>query len=1504
MTHILTKKYWLGLAVVLLAGGQASAYKPAVTNGRSTPPKSTANFNCAQPSSRAELNINNVRALIHNGGDMWWDLIGSARYEVPKTTDPAQTRLNAMFAGGVWVAGQDPADGTTLVMAQTFRDASSQSFWPGPVDTITAATTKARCQEWDQHFRCEKRTVLQFTFDVTNNVLQVPIPEAQIPEQIRYWPGRNNRFLRSRPGRSISNLDFALARFVDLNGNGDYEPDLGEYPQLPGDDGTSLRDIISSADQCYWFIMNDVGNLKILSNAASNTPAIGMEMHVEAFAYATSDPRNDMTFYRNKLINKGQRTLGQTYFGQWADPDLGNYSDDYVGFDVARGLAYCYNGDDNDEGPLGYGLNPPTVGIDFFIGPQADPNDGLDNDKDCTVDEADEKIIASEFLYYNNVGGTAQDFEANKNGNPGRAVDYYYYLRNNWRNGTPVSYDGQLGLTAVGQVNSNRPQLGPVVRSRFIFPGLSDQSVCWGYEGTCANPCPNGKLPNWDERSAGNPPGDRRFLISAGPFTLVPGASNQLTVSVIWARASSGGALGSYGKLLVADDLSQQLFDRDFKILLGPNEPKVDITELDGELLLTITPDVFQGQSTEEYSITDPNLNPLYGDVDYKFEGYVVYQLRDATVGTSDLNDPNKAQVVAQFDVKNGVGTIYNREFDPLVNERLPVLKVTGGDQGIRNVVRIRQDKFNPEREKLVNFKKYYYRVVTYAYNNNSQNNEPFLLGFPRVDPVTGNLIDRIEAIPHKVDPERSGTVVRSDFDQGIDITRVFGSGSGGRKVNSLKPADVNVIVRQGSKQEITYDGSGAPVKVTVYNPKLVKSGNFEMNLYSRLIYNPQASSYTFQPGDTVISLWEPSTIPALGIGGGFNRQLLDTTNRRAAIAVVKTILTPAPDSVELIVETLNDAQRGTFTQSVGVYSCENSQCSETRFRSYITVPFDFVKYFPSTDTRVAGQRGRLRRFYDYDYWTLRETNDNFEVASRRSVRLAQEQLVPQYGISVLVANTVEPGYQPQVNRNVGFPEATLQFADPNNAWYLGVPNLLLGPHDNRNSRSWLLDDRTGGSGSNADYTYADYLASDPGLFYTRLLPAPYFDPQGGSLQQGGRVAPWYATAFGGNNGPGPRRPVNTARGGANDFRNLRNVDLVFTTDTSLWTEVVVFQHDTLTGNPIVANMFQKSRFPSRAKNGNILNQPSPYTGPRNPTAPAPISRGRTWFPGYAIDLDRGIRLNMAFSESYLVYGNYINAGPDGKQNPGNDLIFDFNTTSLATGATTTNKHFVYVMTSQYDVNNGARAIEKTLDSLYYTTNANLPVARRTQAINAFFDREMMWVAYPSVREGASRDNDATINFRIARPFTAYPAGPPVAANRAPLYRFTTAGLSTLTFNKERGTNALDLIRVVPNPYYAYNEDANSQIDARIKIVNIPSAATISVFSLSGTLVRQFNVDFRNVPGQNQTTFVEWDLKNQVGIPVASGTYIIHIDGKELGEKVVKFFGVMRPIDLDGIRLN
>ena len=59
--------------------------------------------NCKEAQSTIDLDINNVRAKLMTGGDMWWDRgTGTASYEVPKGS-----KKNSLFAGSCWIGGYD-----------------------------------------------------------------------------------------------------------------------------------------------------------------------------------------------------------------------------------------------------------------------------------------------------------------------------------------------------------------------------------------------------------------------------------------------------------------------------------------------------------------------------------------------------------------------------------------------------------------------------------------------------------------------------------------------------------------------------------------------------------------------------------------------------------------------------------------------------------------------------------------------------------------------------------------------------------------------------------------------------------------------------------------------------------------------------------------------------------------------------------------------------------------------------------------------------------------------------------------------------------------------------------------------------------------------------------------------------------------------------------------------------------------------------------------------------
>jgi hypothetical protein len=69
---------------------------------------------------------------------------------------------------------------------------------------------------------------------------------------------------------------------------------------------------------------------------------------------------------------------------------------------------------------------------------------------------------------------------------------------------------------------------------------------------------------------------------SAGPFTLEPGAVNDLTVGVVWARATNASdPFASVEKLRKVDDKAQALFDNCFVLIDGPDAPILEMIELD-----------------------------------------------------------------------------------------------------------------------------------------------------------------------------------------------------------------------------------------------------------------------------------------------------------------------------------------------------------------------------------------------------------------------------------------------------------------------------------------------------------------------------------------------------------------------------------------------------------------------------------------------------------------------------------------------------------------------------------------------------------------------------------------------------------------------------------------------------------------------------------------------------------------------------------------------------------
>ena len=1455
MKHILT-----ALFTLLSAGAavcKAPSYAKSSGDGNEPNPPGVAVANCQYGTARAELDINNVRALIHNGGDMWWDLATSARYEVPKVTDPSEIRRTALFAGAIWVGGYEGTTNNLVISAQTYRSSSGIfSFWPGPIDTLTQFTDARRCLGWDKMFKINRLDVDEFRQKFNSGLIQ---SIDDVPEAVRNWPGKRNPYLPTVREYAGINLNFNLARFNDVDRNGIYDPLRGDFPRLPGAEGTS-----TGADQCIFWVTNDAGNQKRF-NFRPGGASIGMEISTEAFAYSTSDYVNDMTFYRQKLVNKGQTTLRDCYFGQWADPDLGFANDDYVGFDVPRGLGICYNGDNFDEGVQGYGANPPSVAIDFFIGPQADLNDGVDNDKDGKIDEVDidpetggliyEKIIASNFVYYNNSNDV-------KIGDPTLPQQYYNFLTSRWRDATPLTYDLGNASSPIGRTLNLNP---PVVTypTNYIFPGTTDKTAPYPWSEETARTFDGSGNPTG---TVGNPPGDRRFLISAGKFTLQPGASNEMTIGVLWARASTGGSTGSFNKLLLADDEAQKLFDNNFKILSGPIAPDVELAEGDQEIVFSLTPAVNrlpsgQIQTSETYVEDD-----FASKSRFRFQGYLVYQFKDATSGFGDLGNPEKARLLADVssDKKDGVGRIINTITDPELGP-IPQVMVRGTDAGIKYTFKITSDAFASGSSKLINFRKYYFTVLAYGYDSGSKQTKPFILG------RLGRKF--IIATPHKTEVEFGGQQLNGKFGDILNLTKVSGVGTGGNKLNLSSITD-SIILKNGSADKITYTADGQPVKVKVYSPKLVQKANLSLKLYGSVSYIGDPN--LLRKGDVIVSNWASTanftdSVDKQLITFSIDKNIDQKPGRAQVVSIRSTIEDNRTiNSVELIM--LNDGEGGRFaTQFVGFKDGDNH--SDLRVRSE---PFIVENRPEATAMAIGTMLG--------DYWRLFDAGKLVD-SSQRATSASPEQLSPKYGLSITLENVSGPLASPFVLTRNGFVAGEIEIpANQKIPWLIPV----LGGSNDRFTRfnRWFFTGTNATTGLAVGDIEKYYALDITGIHKTNLSgswgPYVYTNKYSTDLDMVGAHVPQPVVGTFQVNRDLVRE----------SFKKIGNVDVVFTSDKSKWTRVVVIQGDSIkpTDGKAVANLtFTKSRISSISKDFTPDGSVSGFVKDNVPSA----SKGMSWFPGYAIDLDKGIRLNMAFLESSAfdpIKGNNLRWEPtDAKyKHP------TVNEDSLFYGG----KAYIYVFGTKYDE---GKRLERTLDSL--DKNIATFAVRRPAYARVFF--ECMYAGNMQPID-ASIDPykapfDIKVKLRVDREYRSYPGIG--GAENQPTYEFSTDALAASRNVENKFVKQLDLVRVVPNPYYAYSSYENSQADNRVKITNLPTKCTVSIYNLGGSLIRQFKIDNSGQNGLNATTFQDWDLKNSTGLPISSGAYIIQVDAGKLGSTTVKWLGVIRPTDLDAVSL-
>lgn len=570
--------------------------------------------------------------------------------------------------------------------------------------------------------------------------------------------------------------------------------------------------------------------------------------------------------------------------------------------------------------------------------------------------------------------------------------------------------------------------------------------------------------------------------------------------------------------------------------------------------------------------------------------------------------------------------------------------------------------------------------------------------------------------------------------------------------------------------------------------------------------------------------------------------------------------------------------------------------------------------------------------------WELKRVDIPGEptVVSSTGINEFNEQVFADYGFTVTITQSAEVGNFSPAERdatiaspgeNNGAIGAEWVFDDPNSPWLFGIQDQEIGIFNfvrtGKSEEDYLLDPGNKlsqmGNGAFVPYPIASAnLPEGPAVFGNNRMLTPAWT---------GKVGPNYFNA----NALGSVDPS----AGNNRYSKMNlipNVDIVFTSDKSKWSRCVVIETAseyytgsvpgvvkdptlvTESGPGRVRQSFDTRYALSVGKDDNngdglpdLDNTNEPDSLP-DPTTAQPLKkrlnplkgtlmRGMGWFPGYAVNVETGERLNVFFGENSC-YSKSLDAGYTGSDmmfNPTAQFLRKENTVAEITDFLAGGQHAVYVSNTKYDE---CDYIRRRLNPDYWLS-ANKTLNKK-QAIENLAWAGMLGLTtsfqMKSYKDGLI-PNDLVVKLRVDNPYAVKKN----TGNGHPKYRFKIQGRASTALNEVQIENALDSIKMVPNPYYAFSQYENSNLSNIVKITNLPPKCVVTIYSLDGRFVRQYKRDEVYSAYNQITPAIEWDIKNSKGILVAAGVYLVHINAEGLGERTIKWFGVPRLFDPSGL---
>jgi len=365
----------------------------------------------------ASLDVNQLAGPFNVKGDMFLSFANLTNYLRVKD----QQCKPLLTAAALWIGGYH--NGNLHLAASTYRQTGIEySIGPLKLDPTAKMDTLEKLR-FGRIWKVNASQIEAFKKNYQQS-------QYKIPEPILTWPAH---------GDSAKGYAANMASFVDVNNNGRYEPILGDYPKIEGQ------------QELYW-IFNDSNRIH---GDSEGTP-LGVEVQTKAYAYVCDqitqqDPNralNNTIFIRYKIINRSAKTYENFVAGFWASNHLGMAQNDKAGSNPNHQYAYFYQLDTLESGVNGFREDYPAIAIVFLKG---------------FKDDFGKPTGASRMVTY------ANDFSVM--GNPSRPEHNYQYLQGRWKDGVPITYgqNGRIGL------DSNNIWMYPGTNDLFGRPNWVDE---------------------------------------------------------------------------------------------------------------------------------------------------------------------------------------------------------------------------------------------------------------------------------------------------------------------------------------------------------------------------------------------------------------------------------------------------------------------------------------------------------------------------------------------------------------------------------------------------------------------------------------------------------------------------------------------------------------------------------------------------------------------------------------------------------------------------------------------------------------------------------------------------------------------------------------------------------------------------------------------------------------------------------------------------------------------